>query len=207
MLDAVVTSPRIRSWEGQEGRDKGHNTHGRSDNESPEMFLGKVRRVYNAHMRFAILVLALACGGGELHTSSPDSFPSLQGRPVYSASLDAAPDDVSTVWPLVEEALAADATDLDAWSRERAQLIQRLDPEWGRLAQGAVDERLFAAITRGLLYDELASRVASPERRAEAAAEARRAYALCVREAPGAAQVLQDWSDTCLERSRALDAL
>lgn len=169
------------------------------------MFLGKCSAVYNARMRFAILVLAVACGGGELHTSSPDDFPSLQGRPVYSTALDVAPDDVSTMWPLVEEALAADATDVDVWSRERAQLIQRLDPEWGRLAQGDVDERLFGAITRGLLYDGLASRAPSPERRAEAAGEARRAYAVCVREAPGASELLQDWSDTCLERSRALD--
>ncbi|MFK8001361.1 MAG: hypothetical protein AB8H86_17330 [Polyangiales bacterium] len=158
-------------------------------------------------MRFAILALLVACGGGELHTSSPDDFPSLQGRPVYSAALDVAPDDVSTVWPLVEEALAAEVTDVDAWSRERAQLIQRLDPEWGRLAQGDVDERLFAAVTRGLLYHDLASRAPSPERRAEAVGEARRAYAVCVREAPSADEVLKDWSATCIERSNALDAL
>lgn len=159
-------------------------------------------------MRFAILALVLACGGTAPQTaSSPDDYPSLQGRPVYSDALAAAPDDVSTVWPLVEEALAADSTDLDAWARERAQLIQRLDPEWGRLAQGDANDRLFAAITRGLLYDDLAARVQSPERKAEAVGEARRAFAVCVREAPGASEVLQDWSATCIERSRALDAL
>jgi hypothetical protein len=172
------------------------------------MFLAKCWAVYNARMRFVILVLVLACGGSDTQTASlPGDFPSLQGRPVYSSALATAPDDVSTVWPLVEEALAADTSDLDAWARERAQLIQRLDPEWGRLAQGEVNDRLFAAVTRGLLYDDLATHVQSPERRADAADEARRAYSVCVREAPSAAEILRDWASTCLERSSALEPL
>ena len=165
-------------------------------------------------MRFAMLIFLVGCGASETHAaSSPDDFPSLQGRPVYASALSGAPEDVSTVWSLVEEALASDlasdaaldAADEEAWARDRGQLIQRLDPEWGRLARGDVGDRLFAAITRALLFDDLAARVQSPERKAEAVGEARRAYAICVREASGAAEILQDWSATCLERSRALE--
>ena len=185
----------------------------------PEMFLGKWRGVYDAPMRVAILFSAvvgltfpMGCGGGETHTASnpasnPADFPSLQGRPVYSRALASAPADVATVWPLVEGALTSEFSDVEEWTRGRAQLIQRLDPEWGRLAQGDVDDRLFAAVTRGLLYDDLATRARSPERKAEAAAEARRAYAGCVREAPAATQILRDWGSTCLERSSALSTL
>ena len=160
------------------------------------------------NMRLFALVLLSACGAGAARPTSPADLPTLQGRPVYSAALADAPESVSGVWPEVESALAAgEPQDLDAWSRERMQLIQDLDPLWGRLAQEGVDERLFGAVTRALLYDELATTLAAGTRAADAAAEARRAYAICLREAPDASELLRDWASTCLERSAALESL
>lgn len=217
VLDAIVAGLGEGRRERQECHEYDQQAHGLSDSSAPEMFLAKYFGAYDAPMRMlmsslsAVLFLFLplvACGGGETHTApNPADFPSLQGRPVYSSALASAPADVSTIWPQVEEALESRITNAEDWARNRTQLIQRLDPEWGRLAQGEVDDRLFAALTRGLLYDDLATRVQSTERKAEAAAEARRAYAQCVREAPQATPVLQDWGSTCLERSTALQDL
>ena len=162
----------------------------------------------------ALVFAILGCGASQPAPTETVDLPTNLGRPVYSVPLSEAPPDVRDTWPLVHAALhgaapAAAPEDLDEWRRARSQLIQALQPAWGRLLAGDAQQVLFAAITRGLLLEGLCTTTAEhPSGTAEqvdaAAQEARRAYAECVRYAPQAPAVLTDWETTCLERSAAL---